>query len=53
VRLAIELDAHVRRFGLTDQDILEYRSRPHTATGTFRRLADWVDLAASALELNR
>jgi hypothetical protein len=53
VRLAIELDAHVRRFGLTDQDILDYRSRPHTATGTFRRLADWVDLAASALELNR
>jgi hypothetical protein len=53
VRLALELDAHVRRHNLTDQDILDYKSRPHTATGTFRRLADWVDLAASALELNR
>jgi ParB-like chromosome segregation protein Spo0J len=53
VRLAVELDAHVRRNGLTDQDILEYRSRPHTFTGTARRLADWLDLMASALELNR
>lgn len=53
VRLAIELDAHVRRHGITDQDIVEYKARPHTATGTFRRLADWVDLAAAALELNR
>jgi hypothetical protein len=53
VRLALELDAHVRRHNLSDQDILDYKSRPHTATGTFRRLADWVDLAASALELNR
>jgi len=51
VRIVTELDQVLR--GLTDQDLLDYRFRPHTFTGTARRVADWLDLAATALELNR
>lgn len=53
VRRTMELDQLVTKNRLMDQDVLDYRSRPHTAAGAARRLAEWLDLVATALELNR
>lgn len=53
LRQAIELDKHIRSHALLDHDVLDLPGMPHTVTGIARRLADWFDVVAAALEIRR
>ena len=52
-RRVMDLVKYLRAHPVSDQDVLDYRSKPHTLAGAMRELADWSDLTASALELNQ
>jgi hypothetical protein len=42
VRLAMDLDALIRKHALIAEDVKQLRSRPHTFTGAARRLNEWL-----------
>lgn len=49
VRLLMETDTLIRKYQLIAEDVLLLRSRPHTFTGTARRLNEWLGEIEEAL----